>query len=56
MWLNLGWLGLAALAGWAVLVLVIWRCYWPVVVHPLGARPGAGQVAGLGATGAGGPR
>ena len=29
LWLNLGWVGPAALAGWTVLVLVIWRCYWP---------------------------
>ena len=29
LWLNLGWIGVAALLGWAVLVLVIWRYYWP---------------------------
>ena len=29
MWVSLGWIGPTALAAWAVLVLVIWRCYWP---------------------------
>ena len=29
MWVSLGWIGPAALAAWAVAVLVIWRCYWP---------------------------
>jgi len=29
LWVSLGWIGPAALAAWAVLVLVIWRCYWP---------------------------
>jgi S-DNA-T family DNA segregation ATPase FtsK/SpoIIIE len=29
LWLTLGWIGLAAIIGWTVLVLVIWRCYWP---------------------------
>jgi S-DNA-T family DNA segregation ATPase FtsK/SpoIIIE len=28
MWASLGWVGPAALVAWAVLVLVIWRCYW----------------------------
>jgi hypothetical protein len=28
--LTLGWIGVAALAGWAVLVPVIWWHYWPV--------------------------
>jgi S-DNA-T family DNA segregation ATPase FtsK/SpoIIIE len=30
MWLNLGWIGVAAMVGWVVLVLVIWWHYWPV--------------------------
>jgi DNA segregation ATPase FtsK/SpoIIIE, S-DNA-T family len=29
LWFTIGRIGLAALAGWIVLVLVIWRCYWP---------------------------
>jgi S-DNA-T family DNA segregation ATPase FtsK/SpoIIIE len=29
LWLNLGWPGVAAIVGCAVLVLVIWRCCWP---------------------------
>jgi DNA segregation ATPase FtsK/SpoIIIE, S-DNA-T family len=29
MWVSLGWIADAALVVWAVLVLVIWRCYWP---------------------------
>jgi S-DNA-T family DNA segregation ATPase FtsK/SpoIIIE len=29
-WLNLGWVGVAAMTGWALLMLVIWRQYWPV--------------------------
>ncbi|HXZ76250.1 MAG TPA: FtsK/SpoIIIE domain-containing protein, partial [Streptosporangiaceae bacterium] len=28
-WVSLGWIGPAALVAWAVIVLVIWRCYWP---------------------------
>jgi len=30
MWVSIGWIGAAALLGWAVLALVIWRHYWPV--------------------------
>ena len=48
MWLNLGWIGVTAMTGWAVLVLVIWWHYWPVVLRPVGERPGPGQLAGLG--------
>jgi DNA segregation ATPase FtsK/SpoIIIE, S-DNA-T family len=29
LWFTITWIGLAALIAWAVLVLVIWRCYWP---------------------------
>jgi len=29
LWFTITWIGLAAMAGWIVLVLVIWRCYWP---------------------------
>ena len=28
-WLNLGWLGLVALAAWVVVVLAAWRWFWP---------------------------
>jgi S-DNA-T family DNA segregation ATPase FtsK/SpoIIIE len=31
LWLNLGWPGVAAMIGWAVIVLVIWWHYWPSV-------------------------
>jgi S-DNA-T family DNA segregation ATPase FtsK/SpoIIIE len=29
MWVTLTWIGPAAALAWLVLVLVIWRCYWP---------------------------
>jgi S-DNA-T family DNA segregation ATPase FtsK/SpoIIIE len=29
LWLAIGWIGLSAMTAWVVLVLVIWRCYWP---------------------------
>jgi DNA segregation ATPase FtsK/SpoIIIE, S-DNA-T family len=29
LWFAITWIGLAAMAVWAVLVAVIWRCYWP---------------------------
>jgi DNA segregation ATPase FtsK/SpoIIIE, S-DNA-T family len=29
LWFTITWVGLAAMAGCALLVLVIWRCYWP---------------------------
>jgi DNA segregation ATPase FtsK/SpoIIIE, S-DNA-T family len=29
LWFTITWIGIAALIGWAVLVLGIWRCYWP---------------------------
>ena len=28
-WVSIGWIADVALVGWAVLMLVIWRCYWP---------------------------
>jgi S-DNA-T family DNA segregation ATPase FtsK/SpoIIIE len=28
-WLNVGWLGLAFLFAWAVVVLTAWRFFWP---------------------------
>jgi S-DNA-T family DNA segregation ATPase FtsK/SpoIIIE len=30
LWASLGWIGPAALVAWAVVVLGIWRCSWPV--------------------------
>ena len=48
LWLNLGWVGVAAITGWAVLVLVIWRHYWPFGLRPVGQQPGPRQVAGVG--------
>jgi DNA segregation ATPase FtsK/SpoIIIE, S-DNA-T family len=29
LWFTIGWIGIAAMIACAVLVLVIWRCYWP---------------------------
>ena len=29
LWFTITWIGLAAMAAWTVLVLVIWRYYWP---------------------------
>ena len=29
LWFTIGWIGLSAMTAWAVLVLVIWRCFWP---------------------------
>ena len=29
LWFTITWIGLAAMAAWAVLVLVIWRSFWP---------------------------
>jgi S-DNA-T family DNA segregation ATPase FtsK/SpoIIIE len=29
LWFAIGWIGLAVMVGWVVLVLVIWRYYWP---------------------------
>jgi DNA segregation ATPase FtsK/SpoIIIE, S-DNA-T family len=29
LWLSIGWPGIVALAGCAILILVTWRCYWP---------------------------
>src|SRR5271169_507024 len=39
MWVSIGWIGAAALIGWAVLVLVIWRHYWPVTFARWVATP-----------------
>jgi S-DNA-T family DNA segregation ATPase FtsK/SpoIIIE len=39
LWLNLGWPGVAAIAGCAVLMLVIWRCYWPSAFARWAATP-----------------
>ena len=40
LWVSIGWIGAAALVGWAVLVLVIWWHYWPVDVRPVGGHAG----------------
>jgi DNA segregation ATPase FtsK/SpoIIIE, S-DNA-T family len=29
MWVSVGWIADAALVVWALLVLAVWRCYWP---------------------------
>ena len=41
--LNLGWIGVAALLGWAVVVLVIWWHYWPVAFAQWGSGPARGN-------------
>ena len=48
MWLNLGWIGVAAMLGWAVVVLVIWWHYWPVAFAQWVSGPARGNLAGLG--------
>ena len=42
LWLNLGWIGVAAIIGWAVLVLLIWRHYWPSGFARWGSGPARG--------------
>ena len=43
MWVKLGWVGPGRPGAWAVVVLLIWRYYWPVVVRPVGGRPARGK-------------
>ncbi|MGH3220331.1 MAG: FtsK/SpoIIIE domain-containing protein [Streptosporangiaceae bacterium] len=43
LWLSIGWPGIAALAGSAVLVLVTWRYYWPVSFTRWLAAPARGR-------------
>ena len=42
LWLSLGWIGIAAMLGWAVLVLVMWRHYWPSGFARWGSGPARG--------------
>ena len=30
LWFTITWIGLVAMVAWTVLVLVIWRCFWPM--------------------------
>jgi DNA segregation ATPase FtsK/SpoIIIE, S-DNA-T family len=46
LWLNLGWIGLAAMLGWAALVLVIWRHYWPMGFARWASGPARGNWRG----------
>jgi DNA segregation ATPase FtsK/SpoIIIE, S-DNA-T family len=46
MWLTLGWIGVTAIAGWSVLVLVIWWHYWPVGFTRWVSGPGRGSWRG----------
>ena len=39
LWVSIGWIGVTLLAGWAVLVLVIWWHYWPVTFGRWVATP-----------------
>jgi DNA segregation ATPase FtsK/SpoIIIE, S-DNA-T family len=43
MWVSLGWIADAAWVVWAVLVLVIWRCYWPGSFTRFVAAPARGK-------------
>jgi DNA segregation ATPase FtsK/SpoIIIE, S-DNA-T family len=43
MWVTISWVGVAAMTGWAVLVLVIWRCYWPAGFTRWVASPAWGK-------------
>jgi S-DNA-T family DNA segregation ATPase FtsK/SpoIIIE len=43
LWLSLGWVGVTALAGWAVLVLMIWWHYWPVMFARWVSGPARGS-------------
>jgi DNA segregation ATPase FtsK/SpoIIIE, S-DNA-T family len=42
-WVSIGWIADAALLAWAVLVLVIWRCYWPGSFTRWVAAPARGK-------------
>ena len=42
LWLSLGWVGIAAMLGWAGLVLVMWRHYWPSGFARWGSGPARG--------------
>ena len=43
LWLNLGWVGVTAMTGWAMLVLLIWWHYWPVVFARWVSGPARGN-------------
>ena len=47
LWASLGWIGPAALVAWAVVVLGIWRCSWPVAFGRLLAQAAAAYAAEL---------
>jgi S-DNA-T family DNA segregation ATPase FtsK/SpoIIIE len=55
MWVSIGWIGSALIAGWAVLVLVIWWHYWPVAFGRWVATPARSKWRAWG-TAASGPR
>jgi S-DNA-T family DNA segregation ATPase FtsK/SpoIIIE len=43
LWVTISWVGVAAMTAWAVLVLVIWRCYWPAGFTRWVASPARGK-------------
>jgi DNA segregation ATPase FtsK/SpoIIIE, S-DNA-T family len=43
MWVSIGWIGPAVMAAWVVLVLVIWRYYWPASFTRWVATPAWGK-------------
>ncbi len=43
MWVSIGWIGPAVMAAWVVLVLVIWRYYWPSSFTRWVATPARGK-------------
>ena len=48
LWFIIGWIGVAAILGCAVLVLVTWRYYWPCGFARWVATPARNTLAGLG--------
>jgi hypothetical protein len=48
LWVSIGWPGMTAIIGCAVLVLVIWRCCWPSTFSRWGRHSTPVRVAGLG--------
>jgi DNA segregation ATPase FtsK/SpoIIIE, S-DNA-T family len=42
-WVCIGWIADVALAGWAVMVLALWRCYWPGAFTRFVAAPARGK-------------
>ena len=50
-WVDLGWVGMAGLAAWVVVVLVTWRWFWPSSFTRWATRPRHGASGAPGSTG-----